>query len=457
MAALTSTGLCKWGEVQSSTFSPIYYLGCKREFTPAIKAAIDEVDPSGGRLGDLFAGTGAVGAFLGASREVTTVDVQEYSRVLCSAVLKPQRMSSHEIRKLIASLKNSEKVQRIQWCLEPLIDYEQHCIASAQYGDYAGLIELLESHPLAARETILERQHSRFNDAANRVIERLKEYAVWDSPDTTVSRLFGGVYFSFEQAVMLDAMLTRANSSDFAMRDTLIAATLSTASMLVNTVGKQFAQPLRPKSKSGVVKTGLASVVQRDRSMNALATYELWLRRYLTLLPAVGEARALREGYLDAISKHGPSWSVLYADPPYTRDHYSRFYHVLETMCLRDNPAFSLVTKSGEVEISRGLYRQDRHQSEFCIRSSAPAAFSALFQNARKSNLPLVLSYSPHETGDGTHPRVVSMNLILEIATQHYERVEVSNIDGSTHNLLNRSGLKLKTRAHAEILLKCYR
>ena len=32
----------------------------------------------------------------------------------------------------------------------------------------------------------------------------------------------------------------------------------------------------------------------------------------------------------------------VYADPPYTRDHYSRFYHVLETLALRDDPRFRL-------------------------------------------------------------------------------------------------------------------
>ena len=31
---------------------------------------------------------------------------------------------------------------------------------------------------------------------------------------------------------------------------------------------------------------------------------------------------------------------VIYADPPYTRDHYSRFYHGLETLSLRDYQRF---------------------------------------------------------------------------------------------------------------------
>lgn len=457
MAALTFTNLHIRGDVEVSIFRPIYYLGCKTEFTPAIKAAIDEVDPSGGRLGDIFAGTGAVAASLGVDREVTTIDVQEYSRVICSAVLKPPGMTLQEISRVIAELKRSEKAERIRWCFDPLITYERQCIDLALKGDTDLLIELLESQPLAALDVVRGARPARIYDVANEVVLRLNKSTLWDSPDTTVSRLFGGVYFSFDQAVLLDAMLMRASSSELVLRDTLIAAALSTASMLVNSVGKQFAQPLRPRNKMGKAKTGLAEVVQRDRSMNALTMYEFWLSKYSTLQRAIGEPLTLCQDYRAAIAEHAQSFSVLYADPPYTRDHYSRFYHVLETMCLRDNPTFSQVTKAGQVTISRGLYRKDRHQSDFCIRSLAPAAFTALFKEARKHNLPLVLSYSPHEIGDGTHPRVVSMDHIVELASKHFDRVEVSAIDGSTHNMLNRSGLKLQAREHAEILLKCYR
>jgi adenine-specific DNA methylase len=455
--ALTFINLTHPGDVEVNSFRPIYYLGCKAEFASAIKAAIDQVDPSGGRLGDIFAGTGAVAASLGERREVTTVDVQEYSRVLCSAVLNPARISSQQITKIISDIEDADKVSRNRLCLKSLIAHEQECIHFAVNGELDALIELLEAKPLAARDTRLKPNPTKLDQIANEVAQSLKSAELWHSPDTTVSRLFGGVYFSFEQAVMLDAILTSANSYGNDARDTLVAAALSTASMLVNTVGKQFAQPLRPKNKRGTVKAGLVDVVRRDRSMNALRVYELWLRKYSTLPRAVGQPLALRQDYREAIAGYGPSLSVLYADPPYTRDHYSRFYHVLETMCLRDNPTFSHVTKGGELTVPRGLYREDRHQSDFCIRSLAPAAFTELFANARKSDLPLVLSYSPHEVGDGTHPRVVSMDKIMDIAREHYDRVEVSAINGSTHNILNRSGLKLQAREHAEVLVKCFR
>lgn len=457
MVVLTSIDSRVQTNEQAGAFRPIYYLGCKTSFTSAIKAAIDEVDPSGGRLVDLFAGTGSVGAALGAFREVTTVDVQEYSRVLCSAVLSPPDLSQTEIGNIVASALHDEMAKQTLWCLQPLIEHERDCIAAAAIGDFNALVELIESPPLAMRAiTELEVPSTRLNDASSETVRRFHEAGLWQSAETTVSRYFGGLYFSFTQAAMLDAVLTVANSSVEQNQNPLKAAALSTASQLVNTVGKQFAQPIRPRDKSGAVKPSLVKIVQRDRSLDALNLYQTWLGRYAQLPRAIGRPQALRQDYLDAIAQNASSFSVIYADPPYTRDHYSRFYHVLETMCLRDNPAISQVMKDGNLMPSRGAYREDRHQSDFCIRSTAPAAFESLFRTAREYDLPLVLSYSPHEADDGTHPRVVSMSQIVGIAQAHYDRVELSVVDGVTHNKLNRSGLKLKTRDHAEILLKCF-
>jgi adenine-specific DNA-methyltransferase len=452
VVVLTSTSSKLQSRGKNNDFRPIYYLGCKTSFTAAIKAAIDEVDPSGGRLVDLFSGTGSVGAALSAYREVTTVDTQEYSRVLCAAILNPPLLSPASIKKVVTRILKCETTKLITWCLQPLIEYESKCIIRALNGYPNALVELLESPPLAVRTA----SKSPLGNATSEVIRRLRDTDLWQAADTTVTRYFGGLYFSYEQAVMLDAALLNAEIYDEQHKNTLKAATLSTASQIVNTVGKQFAQPIQPRNKFGEVKPNLVKVVHRDRSLDVLELYQAWLGKYAVQPKALFTQQALRDDYLGAITRHGSKFSVVYADPPYTRDHYSRFYHVLETMCLRDNPAISQVMKDGCLVYSRGAYREDRHQSDFCIRSTAPAAFESLFKVAREHDLPMVLSYSPHEANDGTHPRVVSMSQIIEIANQHFNRVEVCSVDGVNHNMLNRSGLKLKKREQAEVLVKCF-
>ena len=442
----------------NSSFRPIYYLGCKNSFTAAIKSAINDVSPSGGRLVDLFAGTGSVGVALSSDRDVTTVDVQEYSRVLCAALLNPSNLTESELKSIVVCISGNEITKKLFWCFQPLIDYEQQCIVSAINGDSNALVELIESPPLAIRDTSkVENLSNRLNRASNDTISRLQEVYLLGSATITTSRYFGGLYFSYAQSVMFDAILSFADSLNEQNCNTLKAAVLSTASQLVNTVGKQFAQPIQPRNKSGEVKPNLLRVVHRDRTLNALDIYQVWLRKYASLPRTLGTHKSLRQDYLEALNQHSSTFSVVYADPPYTRDHYSRFYHVLETMCLRDNPEISQVMKNGNLEPSRGAYREYRHQSDFCIRSTAPAAFESLFRKVRECDLPMVLSYSPYESNDGTHPRVVSMSQIIEIANQYYNRIEVDLVDGITHNQLNRSGLKLKEREQAEVLLKCYR
>jgi len=454
-AALLFSEFEETAAVETTSFRPIYYLGCKATFTGAIKRAIKEVDPSGGRALELFAGTGVVASALAAQRNVTTVDIQEYSRVLCTAALRPAELSPQLISEICDNIHHV--TEQAAWCFEPLINFEETSIVEAVTGQLAGLIELLETPPLIA---FLEDDHtlpdSCLGSAIDATVERLKSSNLFKSPDTIVARNFGGVYFSFKQSVVLDACLNIANGMEEGLQDTLKAAALGTASTLVNTVGKQFAQPIQPRNRSGIIKPGLAKTIYKDRSLQPFEAYRAWLRRYSDLPLANGNHCAVRLDYLEGLKQHGPECSVIYADPPYTRDHYSRFYHVLETMCLRDNPLTSKVVRNGVSTLSRGVYREDRHQSPFCIRSTAPEAFEALFSHASMLELPLVLSYSPHEAGDGTHPRVVSMRHIVELAEKYYRKVEPLAVEGVSHNQLNRTGLKLKTRDHAEVILKCF-
>lgn len=87
---------------------PIHYLGSKLRILDTIGGAVDSVSPGNGRICDLFSGSGTVSRYFAHTRPVTAVDIQEYSRVLCSAVLNPVSFpfSGSEF---IANVKASEK------------------------------------------------------------------------------------------------------------------------------------------------------------------------------------------------------------------------------------------------------------------------------------------------------------------------------------------------------------
>ena len=147
--------------------------------------------------------------------------------------------------------------------------------------------------------------------------------------------------------------------------------------------------------------------------------------------------------------------STIYADPPYTRDHYSRFYHVLETIALDDIPEISTVTMNGTTHISNGIYRKDRHQSPFCIKSKAPRAFEDMFSCIASSKRNLLLSYSPYDESKGSHPRVVTMQQLIKIAQRYFKNVEVVSAGYFTHNKLNSTEHFLAASNEAEVLIVC--
>ena len=431
---------------------PIYYLGCKADFIAPIVEAINAVDPTKGRVCDLFSGSGAISAAVALERDVTSVDIQEYARVICSAQINPIRFREADFVRLRGVLGDLNDSLKIRHCVAPLIDFEDAAIERAKIGRLDDIVELIEAPPLFAADYRVNSPYGRARAASQRL---LRQYGLLDRSESTVVRHFGGIYFSFEQACWLDAMMCAAQDLNKKKRDVVTAAVLSCASSMVNTVGKQFAQPLRPRDKAGSIKKSIANSIVRDRSIDAVHAFISWLRRYGQLPSTVGRNDAVRGDFARILKARASEFSVIYADPPYTRDHYSRFYHVLETICLHDSPEVVSVKRTGGVEISRGIYRRDRHQSRFCIRSQAPAAFAELFSLASQAKLPIVLSYSPHEKGDGTHPRVMRLKDLVDIGRKFYRRVDVAFLDGSTHNKLNRADLTLGARTHAEVLLLC--
>src|SRR5262249_36827888 len=155
-------------------------------------------------------------------------------------------------------------------------------------------------------------------------------------------------------------------------------------------VGSHFAQPMQLRDSTGELKRGGLQKVVDQRRVDPLRVAREWMTRFSQLPPTEHNHLALRRDYRDFLAHYNGPVSVVYADPPYTRDHYSRFYHVLETMALRDVPRLTDRIRHGRA-ISRGLYRENRHQSPFCIKSQAPAAFADLFSGVRRLEVPLCL------------------------------------------------------------------
>lgn len=100
-----------------------------------------------------------------------------------------------------------------------------------------------------------------------------------------------------------------------------------------------------------------------------------------------------------------------YLDSPYTNDQYSRFYHILETVCKYDNPILEYKAK----------YRNDRYQSLFCYKKTVNNEFEKIINFCKNNNSNLVISYS--------NKGVLDINELVSISSNIYKNIEIDEIN----------------------------
>ncbi|MDN4491047.1 DNA adenine methylase [Demequina sp. SYSU T00068] len=418
---------------------PIHYMGNKSRYLKAIEEAVDGVAPPGRAACDLFAGTSVVSRRLARKRPVLSADVQMYSQVLARALTHPTRFSASDGEAILAAAE--AWLSQMRRDTRDLLEYETRALENAPR-DPAALAQLIEAGSFA------------FKDQLDPDLVRAKARAANSLTPTsaTLTWYYGGAYFSYAQALTLDALRYAARTVG-GRDDTVVAAIMGAASDAVSTVGNHFAQPVQPRGRDGSIKRNWIASVARRRDYSILLGFAEWLARYGRLTPVAHQVRSIQADFRSTLSTMGPDIGVIYADPPYTRDHYSRFYHVLETIALDDDPG---VTRSaGSTQPSRGLYRKSRHQSPFSIRSQAAHAFEFLFSRAGALGVPVVLSYSPMSDGTRARPetRLMSIDELAGVAASHFRFVDIVPIEESTHSMFNRAEVSVQTSGAAEVVL----
>lgn len=448
----------EYNKINNTIIRPIHYLGSKLRILDTIKNVVDTVNPSFGRICDLFAGSGTVSHYLSYSRPVTSVDIQEYSRVLCSAALMPVQLA-HSAFHYLKNIEESEHFSLMKKAFEPVLSYEQASLEKATHGKIEDLYDIIENGSIIISQKESLPLSSKLSTTLKETLLSLKKYGLDNSKSTMVTRYFGGLYFSYEQAICIDASLEYIFSyanNNLPIKDFMLAALLGATSDIVNTVGKQFAQPLQVKTKDGKLKHNLLKKILTDRSLSFFESFVNWLNEYISLNRSPFDSHeSLCMDYYEALSQlKQHNISVVYADPPYTRYHYSRYYHVLETICLRDMPDISTTFSNG-TQISRGLYRKDRHQSPFCIKSQAGKAFDKLFYGVANLGVPLILSYSPFSESSLSTPRMQTISQLIEKANTYYHSVDLVSPGHFSHSKLNSVDKNFIASDEAEQLIVC--
>ncbi len=440
-----------------NTVKSVHYLGSKTRMLTSIKKYIDELNPDNGRVCDLFCGSGVVSEYLVQNYDVLAVDIQNYSKVYCEARLTGG-VQEINYNKLETDIKHSVVRENNLKDYKPILDYEEECRKALNSGILEPMYEIIEKGCLYAYLENLEYVDSALSPALEKAFSDAKKNigTRLESIDSVFVRYYGGLYFSYKQAIDIDAIASYAFEQLEPLKSKMLAALMGAVTDVVNTVGKQFAQPLKVKNKDGSLKKNLAHKIKSDRDLNVFEQFNTWMSYYMERPRTEHKFKVVCDDYINVLKNLKPGdVKVVYADPPYTRYHYSRYYHILETLCLHDAPKISTTFPNGKGGLSRAVYRNDRHQSSFCIKSKAPQAFDELFKYVHEAQASVVLSYSPFDANSGATPRLLSIEGIVDIARKYYQNVEVVSPGQFMHSRFNRQDNNYEINYEAERLIIC--
>jgi adenine-specific DNA-methyltransferase len=378
-------------------------MGTKRALAPTVSNAIVGLGRRG-QVADLFSGMGSVATSMAPAAPVLTNDALTFTTAFArSRFLPTERMPIQDVaRRLFPNFSVAYEILRDDFGVR--MKRERKALS-----DRHKLADFMETAPHAGNSNWY-RRHARQAEASCSI----KRYRL-------ATLYFSGGYFSTVQAAQLDALRYAIDqlSDDAISRDWLMAAWLGAAAVVVNAPG-HTAQFLKP---------GNEAVYKRIRRQWQRPVWSIFVEQLDAIQPVgtkkwraknrvcSGDALALVD------SSDFDDVTVVYADPPYTKDQYSRFYHVYETLFRYDFPSSKGI----------GRYRPDRFRTPFSLVRDVKMAFQKLFVEVANRSLPLVLSYPDNGL---LHYSGTNITTLLEehfsIRESHYVTLQHSTLGASS-------------------------
>lgn len=257
----------------------------------------------------------------------------------------------------------------------------------------------------------------------------------WSSEqlDLPVTRAYGGHYFSPKQSVWIDS-LRFALPNQEPVRTVALAALIHAASQCAAAPG-HTAQPFQPTrtAKGYLAEAWGKDVVERTRNTLAVIARQCAKR--------VGKAEV---GDANEAARHLRDGDVAFIDPPYSGVHYSRFYHVLETIARG---------QCGEVS-GVGRYPDPtlRPKSRYSRKRESARAFEDLLQTVATNGAKAIVTFPDHECSNG-----LSGVFLRETARKYFrvvEKVVESKFStlGGNHRV-SKTGNERSPKQHARELI----
>ena len=353
--------------------SVVKYMGSKTEVLDLIELGINYLDREYEYICDLFAGSSTLSGALRGQANVVSNDVQAYSAVFAKTYLNNYDWKQLPTAMVICD-SATDRVERF-YNFFPDLKEKYSYDRSYNQGEFT-LAELNE----------MEEEQRGLIDQEG--FEAFDNYYLF-------TRYYSGTYWGFEQCVWIDSF--RYAIDKYKYNDALYSMLLSCLmyAMAYNSQSTgHYAQYRIPDKESS--KEDILIYRRKNISSFFVSKYEEIKNFTENYNPFSVTTTAMTD--IECLEKV-PIRSLVYADPPYCFVHYSRFYHILETLVKYDYP---------EVRY-KGRYRTDRYQSDYCIRSKVVKAFEKMFGEIKNREQDLVLSYSDSETNTIKYPELIKI------------------------------------------------
>jgi adenine-specific DNA-methyltransferase len=376
-------------------------MGSKQSIAGTVKDIISGFEP--GPCLDLFSGMCSVaGALADIERETWCNDVQRYANLVARVIVaSDEKLPNYEStitllkplfvrNKSILVSRFRSDLNRERRVLKGEGDYEEYSRLSNQWKHVGNCDELSE-------------EAERLNGKSEEIPYRL------------ASITFAYSYFGLGQAIEIDSIRyaidtarRRGTITNNVARWCLVGL-LQTVSHVSTSPG-HFAQYLN-------VKEGNFERIRRQRKKSI---WDLFRSQIGEIEPhGSKEWRSKNKVFcmpsidlLDKILKEKRFPGVVYADPPYSKAQYSRYYHVLETLTRYDYPESNY----------KGLYRQDRFTTPFSHKSKVEKSIRAIFERISRMGSSIVVSYPSsgilYKAGGN----------IVSIINEYYRSIEIEKI-----------------------------
>ena len=364
---------------------------------------------------DLFAGTGSVGYAIKPYKNVISNDIEYYAYIINQAILNGCEFSISDEASFWATVE--QQYAYMQTKVSVALSAEMAFLNSDSDVDYKQYKAFCENTPSVFTPKNEDPRMSEISNLVSQVTPG--NAAVLDFPCLFLT-YYANAYFGIAQCCQIDAIRSSIERiEDNCTKNVLLAVLMSAMSATASTT-THFAQFLKVKSKAtcdNLISKRKTNIIKECKSL-------LMVYREAGLCAKEGNNNVACYNLdfsdcLDAISLDNDM--MVYADPPYFKEHYSRYYHVLNTLCLYDYPAMAVNPQTHEISIGR--YRENRQVSDFGKKSKALDAFRTLITKCSKAGAWLMISYSDNS--------IVEIADLQSLAEEQYdvviEKIELSH------------------------------